>query len=378
MSARGWCPSLQAPMPAADGLLVRVRPRLQRLTAGDARLIAAAARQFGNGTIELTNRGNLQLRGFSAASAAGCAAMIGHLDQAERRPGLLCAPLLGLDPAGHRDAEALAWRLSEVLAAMPALSGPAEKFFVALDDGGLIGLGDPAADIAIRADGDAWLLQRDGDAAPVRVATSAVPDRVGVWLDEWRAAGVARMRDRFATTARPARGSDPGVGTEAPRTGYVAAVGAFGVGVAFGAMDAARLERLADEAARYGDGGLRLSARRVVWLTGVSPESAPELAYNSAPTIDPGDWAASACIGQVGCAAASTDTRADAAALARFGMMHVSGCAKGCAHPGAASVTLVGVNGLYDVVRNGRAWDAPVRRALSVAEVAAYLAGGAS
>jgi precorrin-3B synthase len=357
-------------MPAADGLLVRVRPRLQRLTSGDARLIAAAARQFGNGTIELTNRGNLQLRGLNAASAAGCAALIGHLDQAERRPGLLCAPLLGLDPAGHRDAEALAWQLAEVLAAVPALSGRAEKVLVALDDGGRVGLGDPAADIAVRADGDAWLLQRDGEAAPVRVATSAVPDRVRVWLDEWRAAGVARMRDMGPAGVGAVGGSVPGVGTEAPPSGYVASVGAFGVGIAFGAMDSARLERLADDAARHGDGGLRLSARRVVWLTGVSPDSAL--------LIDPGDRAASACIGRAGCAAASTDTRADAAALARFGVTHVSGCAKGCAHPGAAAITLVGVNGLYDVVRDGRAWDAPVRRALTVGEVAAYLAGSTS
>ncbi len=41
--------------------------------------------------------------------------------------------------------------------------------------------------------------------------------------------------------------------------------------------------------------------------------------------------------------------------------IHVSGCAKGCAHPGSAPWTLVGRDGRYDLVRHGKAGDTPGR-----------------
>ena len=39
--------------------------------------------------------------------------------------------------------------------------------------------------------------------------------------------------------------------------------------------------------------------------------------------------------------------------------LHVSGCAKGCAHPEPAEVTLVGRDGAFDLVRDGAPWDEP-------------------
>ena len=54
-------------------------------------------------------------------------------------------------------------------------------------------------------------------------------------------------------------------------------------------------------------------------------------------------------------------------------LVHVSGCAKGCAHPGAAPWTLVGDGGRYDLVRNGRAGDAPVRRGMTIEAAAGML-----
>ena len=82
----------------------------------------------------------------------------------------------------------------------------------------------------------------------------------------------------------------------------------------------------------------------------------------------------SACIGQVGCRWASTDTRADALALAarapdmaRRGL-HVSGCAKGCARRAPSAATLVGRHGRYDLIRDGAPSDAPHATGLTWAE----------
>ncbi len=55
-----------------------------------------------------------------------------------------------------------------------------------------------------------------------------------------------------------------------------------------------------------------------------------------------------ACTGAPGCLQASVETRALARALAPHvpgGMLHVSGCAKGCAHPGAAPLMVTATPG---------------------------------
>jgi precorrin-3B synthase len=57
-----------------------------------------------------------------------------------------------------------------------------------------------------------------------------------------------------------------------------------------------------------------------------------------------------------------------ASALPETITLHVSGCAKGCAHPKAAAITLVGQNGRYALVRDGAPWDRAVRENLTVEE----------
>jgi len=76
-----------------------------------------------------------------------------------------------------------------------------------------------------------------------------------------------------------------------------------------------------------------------------------------------------ACTGAPGCPGAKAETRALAAALAphlpKDARLHVSGCAKGCAHPKPSALTLVGTDGGFDLVRSGTARDAPALRSLS-------------
>ena len=55
-------------------------------------------------------------------------------------------------------------------------------------------------------------------------------------------------------------------------------------------------------------------------------------------------------------------------------ILHVSGCAKGCARPAATSVTLTATVTGYDRIVAGRASDSPTRRGLSDGEVARFLA----
>jgi precorrin-3B synthase len=90
-----------------------------------------------------------------------------------------------------------------------------------------------------------------------------------------------------------------------------------------------------------------------------------------------------ACPGKPACARAWTPAQEDAlriaeaarALLAGGATIHVSGCPKGCAHPGAADLTLVGrENGSYGVVVGGSSRDAPLTER-STEEIMTRLSG---
>ena len=66
-SRRGACPGLSAPMATGDGLLARFRP--DGTISLDAMAgLCDAARAHGNGIIEITSRGSIQVRGLTDAA----------------------------------------------------------------------------------------------------------------------------------------------------------------------------------------------------------------------------------------------------------------------------------------------------------------------
>lgn len=50
-------------MMSGDGLIVRIRPRLGRLTREQSLGLCALSQSEGNGILDLTSRANLQMRG---------------------------------------------------------------------------------------------------------------------------------------------------------------------------------------------------------------------------------------------------------------------------------------------------------------------------
>lgn len=377
---RGWCPDLFAPMQSGDGWLVRLKPRRARVTAAQGRLIAGQAARHGNGIIELTGRGNLQLRGLTSASAerlARFAVEAGLADPepaVERRRNILLAPLADDAACG------LATELERLLAADDALSVLPGKFGFAID-GGPLRLHDSAGDILLRAADGGWQVGAAFGADPARCAAQAAPGVAIALAHDWIRSGA---------TGRPScgHGADEGAGRQA--IGPLPALRAFGIGLPFGQTDAATLDQLSGLAGRFGDGILHATPWRAVVLSGVAPEDAGALraaatALAARLIVEPDDPGrlVSACVGRPGCGSGSVDARADARALldggallragVRAASLHVSGCAKGCAHPGPAAITLVGRAGRYGLVRAGRAGDTPDVDGLTLAEVARQL-----
>ena len=381
---RGWCPGLFEPMASGDGLLLRIKPRDARLDAASARLLADAARRHGNGAIELTNRGNLQFRGFTASSAtafaeAAVAAGLADADRSvERRRNVLVSPLAGVDPGCAPGTLAVARAVGAALAGDHSLDRLPGKFGFVVDGGGALGLHAVRGDVALRAAGAGWRMEAGGSAAACDVSQAP-----GLAL---RLAQAALAHD---PPLRPAR--DPGHGARLfraagldcepvpPPSGTVPAAvgplpgGAFGVGVPPGRLDASLLTMLAELSDQCGDGILRITPWRSILLGGLRPGNEAVLrgALQDA-LLDPGDprLRVASCIGAPGCARAVRPAPADAARLGALlprdrgngTVLHVSGCVKGCGHPGPAPLTLVGRGDGYDLVRNGRAGDEPALR----------------
>jgi len=67
-SVEAPCPSAGLPMASGDGLISRLRLPTGCITNRQLESLADRAEQFGHGVLELTNRGNLQVRGLNESS----------------------------------------------------------------------------------------------------------------------------------------------------------------------------------------------------------------------------------------------------------------------------------------------------------------------
>jgi precorrin-3B synthase len=144
---------------------------------------------------------------------------------------------------------------------------------------------------------------------------------------------------------------------------------AFGMALAFGYTEAGVLKRIAHAAAHCGATSIQPAPGRALLTIGLSAAAANEFAASAAAAgfvVRPDDARryVVACAGAPACASAMLSTRELAPAIAQDAKpfldgsltIHVSGCAKGCAHPGAAALTLIGPDRL---VVQGRAGDTP-------------------
>ncbi len=360
---RGWCPSLRRAMESGDGWLVRVRPREAVITAEVARAVAEASARYGNGRIEITNRANLQIRGLQPETILPfVAAMdaVGAADEAKGLPAFVVSPLAGADPT-------MAFETLEILDALSGSVAPGlpSKFGFLIDGGGVLPLAGLSLDITLRAVDGRWFLN------DVAVPSGEAAIRA-LALAEELAARPRQVRPRSATP---------------PRLGFHAfgegAQGAVLLAPPFGQLHAAQLAPLADLAERHGDGALRPTPWKSLAIAGVARSEAAVLRRAAAALgfiAEPADprLGIVTCAGAPACARAEVETHAAAAALAAARraddpLLHLSGCAKGCAHPGPAAITLVGTASGFDLIREGRPGDAPQASGLTLAQTVALM-----
>lgn len=376
-AVRGWCPDAWRPMMAGDGLLVRVKPKLGRLTREQALGLCDAAMTHGNGLIDLTRRANLQIRGVGENDWSALLEKLAALDLVDPDPAresqrnVLAAPDWQASDDTHRIASELLARLDE----LPELPG---KVGFLIDAGTAPLLAGEAGDFRIeRGEHGGLILRAAGRSTGIAVTQGDEVDSL-IALAHWFAASGGADAGRMARHLADLPDWAAGDCLRAPAAARIVP-GPHGLGMAYG-IPFGRLEArvLGQLAGVSGFTAVRTTPWRVLLAEGASLSEG--LATAGSLSIDPVDplLRVDACPGAPHCPQATVETRDLARWLAASlaadvaGRLHVSGCPKGCAYPHRADVVLTGRDGLFDLALNASAGSPPVRPALSRSEVLAY------
>ncbi len=360
------CPGALQTHPAADGALARVRVPGGALTGNQLRVLAAAARELGDGALELTSRGNLQLRGLRPGAevelghrlaAAGLLPSATH----ERVRNVLASALSGR-AGGRLDVRPWVAAFDAGLCTDLAFAELPGRFLATVDDGrgDVAGLGGDVGLLALGPDtvaltlggSDSGLRVPPGEAVPIALAAARafLAERAGQGGTAWRLAeladGVARVAARLDGTRVP-----PGAVPTAPSTGPAGVVPqddgrtAIVAVVPLGRLTAGQADLVAALTA-----DLQITPWRSVALTDLPDAAAAGELGAAGLVLDPGSpWLqVTACAGRPGCAKSLADVRADAAAAVSAGALpaegarqHWAGCERRCGRPRGAVVDVV-------------------------------------
>ncbi|QLE41111.1 precorrin-3B synthase [Nostoc sp. C052] len=419
LSGFATCPGLFYAIPAADGILSRVRIPGGIITSQQCRAIAEIADQHGGGYIDVTNRANLQIReirtGINAEvlkylqlmGLGSSNTLVDHIRN------IMTSPTAGIDPQELIDTRPFVQGWDDYIAAHPALSGLSAKFSVCFDGSGIIRVCDRLNDItfaAVLVDGNVYfrlyLSVGEKGQPPSNTGILLSPEEclpvlaalTDVYLAHSHTTSKRRLRllellntlgcenylqeveqrlpfpllcseTRKDLTPQLPPGNEDKFSTLLQREGKYQHIGIhpqrqpglfyLGVVLPLGRLESREMRGLADLAAKYGSGTLRLTPWQNLLLTDIPQQWVADV--QSEIAFLGLDFSATniksslvACSGKKGCAASATDTKSHALALAEYletrvtldspVNIHFSGCEKSCAQHGKSDITLLGVS----------------------------------
>lgn len=391
---RFQCPSLNTPMMTGDGLLVRLPPLDVFLDGKQWQCLMQHATQEGNGLVEITQRGNMQLRGFDHASAYRFAHKLSSVIPLPVSPvAISCEPddkaqhivLSSLHFSRSTPPRSFVYWETQKTGAIASLARQldlwleqsrlmfAPKCSVVIDHAGGWGYGSLPADVRLRiAHGRYWIgvggIAREARWYEVR-GSHALMEAAKIVL-----AFIAELGPH-------ARGRDaanhPSLEDQLHASGWVnkhcqfipndiqraderVALGRIDdthavISLPFGASDAQSLSVLGAVCSCH-DVKLRILPQRRLLLRGIQVAKVLSFAEQAGYIVHDGDVRQRifACQGAPRCASSHIRTRDMATSaiplmekLSSNGnkTLHISGCAKGCAHPAKATVTVIGMSG---------------------------------
>ncbi|WP_040779481.1 precorrin-3B synthase [Nocardia pneumoniae] len=323
------CPGVLRLHEAADGPLARIRVPGGRLDPAQLQALAESARDLADGDIELTSRGNVQLRQVRDAQAlTDRLAAVGLLPSHthERVRNIIASPLSGR-VGGLADVRALVPALDAGLLAAPRLADLPGRVLFTLDDGrgDVSGLG---ADIGVHAIGaqefalllagrDSGVRLDAADAVDVMLAAAhGFLELRGADAGRWRLHEIEQGADRVVDLLGLSPVADR---LELPVAQHLPigwleqddALVSLGAGVRLGCLPARTAEFLAAV-----ERTIVVTPWRGLVVTDLEAWAAEQVVRVLAPMglifdADSPWLLVSACAGQPGCAKSHTDVRAD-------------------------------------------------------------------
>jgi ferredoxin-nitrite reductase len=316
--------------PAQDSFMLRLRVPACEITAAQCHGLAELASELGNGFVDITTRGNFQLREFKPRSIIQVLTRIQELGLASRGAGcdnvrnVTASPNSGFDPGELLDVRPFAKGIHHYILNHRDLYGLPRKFNIAFDNGGSISTAADTNDIgffavrvtadsianlksqisALPAPGVYFRVQLGGisghgdfardtgllispaqsvavSAAMLRVfaengdRTNRKKARLKYLLEKW---GVEKFLEEtqrklaFPLVRLPLAACEPR--RPVVKHGWLGAVrqsqpglNSLGVGIPVGRLSSKQLHALADLATHYGKGELRLT----VWQSAIIP-----------------------------------------------------------------------------------------------------------
>ncbi len=372
---RGACPALSAPMMTGDGLLARVA-LIEAITPAQLAELCHLARRHGNGILDISARGNLQIRGLSETSAPLLDAAVRALNL-PLRDGVAVEtpPLAGIDETEIADPRPIAEAIRQ---GAREIAGLAPKMSVVVDGGGQLRLSDLLADIrlvAISTDEDTgWTLLLGGTEATGRIFNVLrETDAISTTLELLRRLAAMGTRARGRDLAAGLSGNQPAGGPTSPFGTFHLSGDLFasGIGPAFGQASAEDLILLCNEAGRLGIRTLKpaFDHSLLFFADQAACEALAAFADSNGFVTSPSDprSAIAACPGSPACNSAAIATHDLAAKTAKdcgdlldgSFKLHVTGCPKGCAHPEPSALALCGSTAGLSLITQGKAADEP-------------------
>jgi precorrin-3B synthase len=349
------CPGALQVHRAADGALARVRLPGGMIAPRQLEALAHAADRYGSPAMELTSRGNIQIRGVHDTEAlAAAVAAAGLLPSAthERVRNIVASPLSGR-LGGEADVRQWVHRLDAAICADAVLAELPGRFWFGIDDGrgDVSGL---AADTGAHVSGDAVAVLLAGRDTGVRIAPpDVVPTLVSVARrfvevreNAWR---VAELTDPAKLVEGLPRSAEPGATwppVTRPPVGWISQDDgriALGAAVPLGVLNARVAEYLSAI-----DAPMVITPWRSVLVCdldeGVADAALRVLAPMGLVFDDNSPWLdVSACTGSPGCQHSAADVRADAARAVddySGAHRHFVGCERACGSPPSGDVLI--------------------------------------
>jgi precorrin-3B synthase len=370
MTTGDACPGILDLHQARDGLVARIRLPGGYASVTRLRSLAALAERFGDSRVDLTARGNVQIRGIQPSVAgrmAERAAAAGFLPSPahDRARNITASPLAGL--AGHPALRGPVQALDRAIRADPGLAALPGRFLFSLDDGtGRAGLS--ACDVGLRLErageggsgegrGGGWGVgggrpaelivagRRTGLRGPTpqgtRLAIAAARAFTG---QQPGSARVARMADGGAAVAAAVGGV---LGDLVTDTADRLALGPVPdseplavVAAPLGRLTGSQL-RLIAGLLRPGEAARLTAAARIVLPLAQSADAVLQRLGGAGLLVDDDQElsAVTACAGMT-CASSLADVRALAARVPGLAAVHWAGCGRRCGLPADAAAVV--------------------------------------